>query len=79
MKENILHQSTHSSDISDFMENNVLEKLHMNYAKGDLLQQYCAALWRIPDSHPWLTPTWPQATGHMFGTLPTIDEGCSLC
>ena len=34
-KENILRKSTHTNDIQDFKEKdtNVLEKLHMNYAK----------------------------------------------
>ena len=34
-KDNILRQSTHTNDIRDFKEKdaNVLEKLHMNYAK----------------------------------------------
>ena len=37
-KENILRQSTHTNDIRDFKEKytNVLEKLHMNYAKRTL-------------------------------------------
>ena len=38
-KENILRQSTHSVDIRDFREceNNILEKVHMNYAKRTLI------------------------------------------
>ena len=37
-KENVLCQSTHSRDIRDFRENenNISEKLHMNYAKRTL-------------------------------------------
>ena len=52
---------------------------HGSWSEGDLLQQYCTAAWCIPDRHPWLIADWPQATDHLFGTLSTIDEGCSLC
>ena len=44
-KENILRQSTHTNDIRDFKEKdtNVLEKLHMNYAKRTLnLSKYAS-------------------------------------
>ena len=44
-KENILRQSTHSADIRDFREkeSNILEKLHMNYAKRTLnLSKYAS-------------------------------------
>ena len=42
-KENILRQSTHSADIRDLGESNILEKLHMNYAKRTLnLSKYAS-------------------------------------
>ena len=44
-KENLLRQSTHTNDIRDFKEKdtNVLEKLHMNYAKRTLnLSKYAS-------------------------------------
>ena len=46
-KENILRQSTHTNDIRDFKEKdtNVLEKLHMNYAKRTLnLSKYASSI-----------------------------------
>ena len=52
-KENILHQSTHSADIRDFREkeSNILEKLHMSYAKRTLnLSKYAsnmAVQWQL--------------------------------